>query len=268
MDRRFEGKVALITGGAGGIGRATAVRLAAEGARIAAVDVSKPGLAETVAAVAQAGGEAIALEADVTRDTEVEGYAAAARARFGRVDAFFNNAGILGETKSITDYPEEAFDRVIAINLKGVWLGLKHVGRLMKSQGAGAIVNTASIAGLTGTPGLVAYTASKHAVVGMTRTAAMEFSRHGIRVNAICPGPIETPMTEEMHGRLNARDAAAVKQKMTATIPMRRYGVPAEVAALVAFMQTLHAPHAAVARDATVPGRPDGQEPQITGVGR
>jgi NAD(P)-dependent dehydrogenase (short-subunit alcohol dehydrogenase family) len=180
MDRRFEGKVAVITGGGGGIGRATAVRLAGEGARIAAVDVSKPGLAETVAAVERAGGQAIALEADVTRDADVERYVWAAREQLGRVDAFFNNAGILGETKPITDYSEATFDRVIAINLKGVWLGLKHVGAAMKAQGGGAIVNTASIAGLTGTPGLVAYTASKHAVVGMTRTAAMEFSRHGI----------------------------------------------------------------------------------------
>lgn len=236
MDRRFEGKVAVITGGGGGIGRATAVRLAGEGASIAAVDVSKPGLAETVAAVERAGGRAIALEADVTREAEVERYVRTAREQLGRVDAFFNNAGILGETKPITDYSEAAFDRVIAINLKGVWLGLKHVGAAMKAQGGGAIVNTASIAGLTGTPGLVAYTASKHAVVGMTRTAAMEFSRHGIRVNAICPGPIDTPMTQELHERLNARDGAAAKQKMTATIPMRRYGAPEEVAALVAFL--------------------------------
>ena len=182
------------------------MRLAGEGARIAAVDVSKPGLAETVAAVERAGGQAIALEADVTRDADVERYVRAAREQLGRVDAFFNNAGILGETKPITDYSEATFDRVIAINLKGVWLGLSYVGAAMKAQGGGAIVNTASIAGLTGTPGLVAYTASKHAVVGMTRTAAMEFSRHGIRVNAICPGPIETPMTQELHERLNARD--------------------------------------------------------------
>jgi len=236
MDRRFDGKVAVITGGAGGIGRATGVRLAGEGARIVAVDVSKAGLSDTVAAVQKVGGEAMAVEADVTRDADVSRYVAAARERFGRVDAFFNNAGILGETKSIIDYPEDVFDRVIAVNLKGVWLGLKHVGAAMRAQGGGAIVNTASIAGLTGTPSLVAYTASKHAVVGMTRTAAMEFSRHGIRVNAICPGPIETAMTEEMHGRLSPRDAAAPRQKVTATIPMRRYGTPDEVAALVAFL--------------------------------
>ena len=236
MDRRFEGKVAVITGGAGGIGRATAVRLATEGARVAVVDVSKTGLADSVRAVEAAGGRAIAIEADVTRDADVARYVERARAELGRVDCFFNNAGILGETKPLTDYPEDVFDRVIAINLKGVWLGLKHVGAAMRAQGGGAIVNTASIAGLTGTPGLVAYTASKHAVVGMTRTAAMELSRHGIRVNAICPGPIETPMTEELHARVSPRDAAAAKQKMTATIPMRRYGVPDEVAALVAFL--------------------------------
>ena len=236
MDRRFQGKVAVITGGAGGIGRATAVRLTTEGARVAVVDVSKEGLAESVRAIEGAGGTAIAIEADVTRDADVAGYVERARAELGRVDCFFNNAGILGETKPLTDYPEDIFDRVIAINLKGVWLGLKHVGAAMRAQGGGAIVNTASIAGLTGTPGLVAYTASKHAVVGMTRTAAMEFARHGIRVNAICPGPIETPMVAELHGRMSARDAAAARQKMTATIPMRRYGAPEEVAALVAFL--------------------------------
>jgi len=241
MDKRFDGKVALITGGAGGIGRATAVRLGREGARLALVDVSKAGLADSVSAVERAGARAIAIEADVTVDAEVARYVERARAELGRIDCFFNNAGILGETKPITDYPEDVFDRVIAINLKGVWLGLKHVGAAMKAQGGGAIVNTASIAALTGTPGLVAYTASKHAVAGMTRTAAMEFSRHGIRVNAICPGPIETPMTEELHGRLNARDAAAAKQKMTATIPMRRYGAPEEVAALVAFLLSAEA---------------------------
>jgi len=236
MDRRFEGQAVVITGAAGGIGRATAARLAAEGARIAVVDVARDGLAATVAAVEAAGGRAIAVEADVTRNAEVERYVETALGAFGRVDGFFNNAGILGATQPITEYPEDAFDRVIAVNLKAVWLGLKHVGRAMQARGAGAIVNTASIAGLRGTPRFVANTASKHAVVGMTRTAAMEFSRHGIRVNAICPGPIETPMVQEMHGRLDTRAADAARQRMTATIPMRRYGAPEEVAALVAFL--------------------------------
>jgi NAD(P)-dependent dehydrogenase (short-subunit alcohol dehydrogenase family) len=236
MDSRFEGKSVVITGGGGGIGRATAVRLAREGARVAAVDVQKAGLAETAAAVERVGGRAIAIEADVTRDDEVRRYVATAQTELGRIDCFFNNAGILGETKPLIEYSEEMFDRVIAINLKAVWLGLKHVGAAMKGEGGGAIVNTASIAGLRGTPNLAAYTASKHGVIGLTRTAAMEFSRHGIRVNAICPGPIETAMTEEMHGRLDPRGSGAARQKMTATIPMRRYGVPEEVAALVAFL--------------------------------
>jgi len=241
MDRGFHDRVVVITGAAGGIGRATAGRLASEGARIAAVDISKTGLAETVALVERHGGQGLAIEADVTRDADVRRYVAAAREHFGRIDGFFNNAGILGETKPITDYSEEMFDRVIAINCKGIWLGLKHVGALMKAQGSGAIVNTASIAGLRGTPSLVAYTASKHAVVGMTRTAAMEFARYGVRVNAICPGPIETPMTAELHGRFDADDAEAVRRKMTATIPLRRYGMPEEVAALVVFLLSAEA---------------------------
>ena len=236
MDRRFEGQAVIVTGAAGGIGRATAVRLAREGARIVAVDVSASGVRATAQAVEAAGGEALPVEADVTRDADVRRYVAAALERGGRIDGFFNNAGVLGEVAPIADYPEEAFDRVIAINLKGVWLGLKHVGSAMKAQGAGAIVNTASIAALRGTPGLSAYTASKHAVAGLTRTAAMELARHGIRVNAVCPGPIETAMAEEMHGRFGARDAGAIRQKMTATIPMRRYGAAEEVAALVAFL--------------------------------
>src|ERR1700675_3156774 len=140
MDRRFEGKVAVITGGGGGIGRATAVRLAGEGARIAAVDVSKSGLAETVAAVERAGGQAIALEADVTRDADVERRERTARAQLGRVDAVLHNAGILGETMYITDYSEAAFDRGKTINLSVGWLGLKHAGAAMNCEGGGAPV--------------------------------------------------------------------------------------------------------------------------------
>jgi len=236
VERRFADKVMVVTGAAGGIGRAAAARFAAEGARVVLVDVNAGGLAESLAAVEKAGGQGLIVEADVTRIGEVQRYVTAAVERWGGIDGFFNNAGILGDVAAIADYAEETFDRVIAINLKGVWLGLKHVGSAMKAQGAGAIVNTASIAALRGTPGLCAYTASKHAVAGLTRTAAMELSRHGIRVNAVCPGPIETPMAEEMHGRFSARDAGAIRQKMTATIPMRRYGAPDEVAALVAFL--------------------------------
>ena len=226
---RFRGKTAVVTGGAGGIGRAAAVRFASEGARVVLVDLPGTGLADSVAAVERAGGEALAVPADVTRRADVERYVEAALGRFGGLDAFFNNAGILGAVSPLVDYPEETFDRVLAVNVKAVWLGMKVVAPVLRGRGGGAIVNTASIAGLRGTPNLIAYTASKHAVVGMTKTAALELARHGIRVNAICPAPIETPMAQ-------ALEAGMKRERLTASIPLRRYGTPEEVAALVVFL--------------------------------
>jgi 3alpha(or 20beta)-hydroxysteroid dehydrogenase len=234
MDRRFVGKVVLVTGGGGGIGRAAARRFASEGARVVLVDVAAPTLAQSVEAVEKAGGEALAVEADVTRAAEAERYADAAVARFGGIDVFFNNAGVLGAVKPLVDYPEDVFDRVIAVNLKAVWLGMKAVVPRLRARGGGAIVNTASIAGLRGSPNIIAYTASKHAVVGMTRAASLELARHGIRVNAVCPAPIETPMVRQL-------DADVRRERLTATIPMRRYGEPDEVAALVAFLASADA---------------------------
>jgi NAD(P)-dependent dehydrogenase (short-subunit alcohol dehydrogenase family) len=236
MTTRFRDRVVVITGGAGGIGRAAAVRFASEGARVVLVDVMPEGLKESAAAVEQAGGQVTTVEADVTRRADVERYVSVAKERFGGIDCFFNNAGILGAVAPLTEYPEEMFDRVMAINVKAVWLGLRAVGPALRARGGGAIVNTASIAGLRGTPGIVAYTASKHAVIGLTRTAALELSRHGIRVNAVCPAPIETAMAAELHQGLGARDPAAVHDRLAATIPMRRYGKPDEVAALVTFL--------------------------------
>jgi NAD(P)-dependent dehydrogenase (short-subunit alcohol dehydrogenase family) len=193
------------------------------------VDLAADALAESVAAVTRAGADALGVGADVTRLADVQRYAEAAVKQFGGVDVFFNNAGILGALSPLSDYPEETFDRVIAVNLKSVWLGMKVVAPLLRARGGGAIVNTASIAGLRGTPNMIAYTASKHAVVGMTKSAALELARHGIRVNAICPAPIETPMAE-------ALEAGVKRERLTATIPLRRYGTPEEVAALVTFL--------------------------------
>src|SRR5215510_882658 len=221
MPARFSGKVVLITGGGGGIGRAAAERFVSEGARVA--------LVESAAAVEKAGGEVLTVNADVTRLADVERYAETAVKRFGVIDVFFNNAGVLGAVKPLVDYPEETFDRVMAVNVKAVWLGMKVVAPLMRARGGGAIVNTASIAGLRGSPNIIAYTASKHAVVGLTRAASLELARHRIRVNAVCPAPIETPMARQL-------EVDVKRERLTATIPMRRYGAPEEVAALVAFL--------------------------------
>jgi NAD(P)-dependent dehydrogenase (short-subunit alcohol dehydrogenase family) len=236
MSQRFEDKVVVITGAAGGIGRAAARRFASEGARVVLVDVSAAGLHESLAAVEKAGGQALTVEADVTRPVDVRRYVSAALDRFHGIDVFFNNAGILGAVSPLVDYPEETFDRVFAVNVKAVWLGLKLVGPELMARGGGAIVNTASIAGLRATPGLVAYTASKHAVIGLTRTASQEFVRHGVRVNAICPAPIDTPMVKELEEGFDKRDPRAAHARFEERIPMRRYGSPDEVAALVAFL--------------------------------
>ena len=236
MAGRFDGKVVVITGGGGGIGRATSVCLAAEGAKLVLVDRAADALAASVAAVERAGGIAFSVGADVTRRADVERYVAAAHERFGRIDAFFNNAGILGPVAPLAEYPEDDFDQVIAVNLKGVWLGLRAVGPVMMARGAGAIVNTASIAGLRSAANLVAYSASKHGVVGLTRTAAVEFARRGVRVNAICPAPIETAMADELEQHWGRGDPATFRKRMSATIPLGRYGKPEEVAPLVAFL--------------------------------
>lgn len=241
MDKRFEGKVIVITGGAGGIGRAAAVRFASEGARLVLVDLAAAKLEESLAQVERAGGEAITVVADVTRLAEVERYTAAAVERFGGIDGFFNNAGILGAVSPLVDYPEDAFDRVLAVNVKAVWLGLKVVGPAIMARGGGAIVNTASTAGLRGSPNLAAYVASKHAVIGLTRTASREFIARGVRVNAVCPAPIETPMVEGLESGLAPDDPALMRARMSANIPMGRYGRPAEVAALVAFLMSADA---------------------------
>ena len=236
MERRFEGKVVVITGAAGGIGRAAAERFAQEGASVVAVDLPGTGLEETVGLVESAGSNALAVPADVSKSSEVERYAAAAKERFGGIDAFFNNAGIEGWVGPTTQYPEDIFDKVIAVNLKGVFLGIKYVVPIMMERGGGAIVNTASVAGLSGTPSIFAYGASKHAVVGMTKSAALEFGPRGIRTNAICPSPIETRMMRALERGINPDEPEQVHQQMAAGNPMGRYGEPAEVAAFVAYL--------------------------------
>lgn len=234
--QRFDGKVAIITGAAGGIGRATAVRLASEGASVVAVDLTREALSETVAAVEAEGADAVAVSADVTRSDEVERYVNAAVEAFGGVDVLFNNAGIEGVFAPLESYPEDVFDQVLDVNVKGVWLGMVFASAAMRARGGGVIINTSSVAGLSGTPSLIAYGASKHAVVGMTKTAAVELAPAGIRVNAVCPAPIETRMMRSIESGAAPDDPEAVKKILIETLPLGRYGEPDEVAALVAFL--------------------------------
>lgn len=236
-DRRFEGKVAVITGAAQGIGRAAALRFAEEGARLALVDLPGSPLDVTAEAVRAAGSEAICLEADVTQADQVQRYADGVEAEFGAAHLFFNNAGILGPvTRSLLDYPEEAFDQVMAVNVKGVWLGMRAMAPLIAKSGGGAIVNTASVAGLGGTPSIFAYGASKHAVVGMTKSAAMSLGRDGVRVNAVCPAPIDTAMADQLTGTTDPEKIAQRKAQYGEANLLGRIGEPEDVAALVAFL--------------------------------
>jgi 3alpha(or 20beta)-hydroxysteroid dehydrogenase len=239
----FTGKVALVTGAGGGIGRAICLEFARAGAKVACVDIDRDQGATTASLVKKEGTDAIFIPADVTRAADVEAYVRETVTRFGRIDAFANNAGFEGAVKPIPEYPEEAFDKVLAINVKGVFLGLKYVLPVMIKQKSGAVVNTASVAGWIGSPGLVAYIASKHAVMGITKTAALEVATQGIRVNAVCPGPINTRMMRSIEAGAAPQDPAAALKQFEATIPDGRYGEPEEVARLVVFLASDIASH-------------------------
>jgi NAD(P)-dependent dehydrogenase (short-subunit alcohol dehydrogenase family) len=226
-----EGKVALVTGGASGIGRATALTFAREGAKLIVADMNEDGGQQTVHMITEKGGEAIFVRTDVSQAVEVQALIAQAVAIYGRLDCAHNNAGISGGGRALTaEYAEETWHRVILINLTGVWLCMKYEIPQMLSQGSGAIVNTASVAGLIGGRGLAAYVASKHGVVGLTKTAALEYAQQGIRVNCVCPGVIQTPMTERA-----LRDPER-RARIIASAPIGRVGTPEEVAEAVVWL--------------------------------
>ena len=230
----LEGKSALITGGGGGIGRATALAFAREGARLAVADLRLEAARETVALVNAVGGQAISLSGEVARDDGVREMIDGVVATYGRLDCAFNNAGIDGWNvdaagKKTAEWSEETFDRMIAVNLKGVWLCMKHELPQMQKQGSGgAIVNTGSIAGLAGLPTSSAYVAAKHGVIGLTKTAALEYAEDNIRVNAVCPGFIRTPMTVPMTPQRS--------EAILAQVPFRRMGNPEEIAEMVVWL--------------------------------
>lgn len=232
----FTGKVALITGGANGIGRAAALGFARRGARVVLVDRDAAAGEAAAGAVREQGGEARFVLADVTRSAEVQAYVQATLDAFGAIDCFFNNAGIEGTVAPTVDYEEAMFDAVIAVNLKGVFLGLRHVLPVMLRQGRGAVVNTSSTAGLAGSPGLSAYVASKHGVIGLTRTAAGEVGAGGVRVNAVCPGPTDTRMIRSLEQQSSPGDPAAASARYQASIPLGRYATAEEVADVVLFL--------------------------------
>lgn len=233
MTHDMTGKIALITGAAGAIGLASATLMASRGATIAAMDIKGADFAPLRAAVPD--NRLLTLEGDVTDEASYAAAVAAAMKAYGKIDIFFNNAGIEGPSAPIPEFPLDGFRKVMEVNVIGVFLGLKLVIPIMVKAGHGSIVNSSSVAGMTGSPGLCAYVASKHAVLGLTRAAAVECGGKGVRVNCINPGPIEGRMMTSIEKGLGAK-AKEVHDAFAATIPMQRYGTPEEVAGLVAFL--------------------------------
>ena len=232
MPGTLQEKIALVTGAGSGIGRATSLVLAREGATIAVCDIDANSGEETLSTIKDMGGNGMFVHADVSRAADVEAMIGSVVEAYGRVDCAYNNAGIEGNvTRRLHEYPEDTFDRLMEINVKGVWLCLKYEIPQMLNQGGGVIVNTASVAGLVGSKQLSAYSASKHAVVGLTKSSALEYAGDGIRVNAVCPGIIDTPMMDRL--TTGQEDyAAAIPYRQ----PIGRLGTPEEIAEAVAWL--------------------------------
>jgi NAD(P)-dependent dehydrogenase (short-subunit alcohol dehydrogenase family) len=230
---RLTGKVALVTGAAGVLGTAVSRRLASEGASVVLADVD---LAAAQAVATDIGGDTEAVRVNVTRADDVRASMAEVVERFGGLDILVNNAGTEGGFAATTAYDDEVFDRTFAINVRGAYLGMKHAVPLLRARGGGAIVNVASVAGLQGTPGMIAYGMSKHALLGMTKTVAAEEASAGIRVTAVCPAPIEGRMMRSIESGLGEDDGTTVRSQFRDAIPLGRYAAPEEVAALICFL--------------------------------
>jgi NAD(P)-dependent dehydrogenase (short-subunit alcohol dehydrogenase family) len=233
MSQKLVGKIALVTGGGGGIGRATSLAYAREGAKVAVVDINGTAAREVAEAIKADQGDAIAIETDVSSSDQVAAMVEQVVAHFGRLDIAFNNAGVDIEHEPLAKTSEEIFDTLMSINVKGVWLCMKFEIQQMLKQGGGAIVNTSSIGGLIGAPRQPIYGATKHAVLGMTKAAAVEYGRKGIRINAVCPGIIRTEMTERAIAR-EPRRQAYIEQAH----PIGRMGEAEDIARAVVFLSS------------------------------
>lgn len=229
----FKGQTCFVTGASSGIGRATALAFARMGGKVICVDVNSSGSKETLDAITKLGGEAIIIPCDVSKSEEVEKAVEETIKYCGGIDVAFNNAGIEGVQANIADSTEDNWNRIIETNLKGVWLCMKKQIPQMLKQGHGVIVNCASIAGLVGFKGLGPYVASKHGVVGLTQTAALEFAKSNIRINAVCPGVIQTPMIDRF-----IKSFPDGKQELLAGVPMGRFGDPDEIASAVLWLSS------------------------------
>jgi 3alpha(or 20beta)-hydroxysteroid dehydrogenase len=230
----LQDRIVIVTGAANGIGLAAVELFLISGCKVVAFDADTDGLKQLAATyegqpVACVQGD-VSLAADWVRTIDV------ANAQFGGVDALFNNAGISGARSSILTYPQDTFDRVMAVNVRGVFLGIQYAGQVMKARGKGAIVNTSSIVGFTGGRNIHAYTASKHAVLGLTKSAAVELAPFHIRVNAVCPSPTATEMMFKLERELAPDDPASIRALFAASSPMNRYGEPSEIAAVAAWL--------------------------------
>ena len=226
-------KVAIVTGGGSGLGQATAVRLAEEGVNVSVVDISEEGGNRTVQMVKDKGADAIFIKADVSKNEDVKNYVDETVSHFGTIDYFFNNAGISGSGKYFLDSDIEEIEQIVGINLLGALYGVRHVAEVMKKQGSGAIVNTASSAGVIGQDSVVTYSATKHGIIGLTKSMVAEYAKEGLRVNAIAPGPTETEMVRNFY-----KDNPEMKENAESGIPQKRLGTPEEVAELVTFLLT------------------------------